>query len=124
MLLVFYAAMLSAGCRSTFRSTPQDIEVHRARRNDLVLSSQVFQGINNPSEKTEIEIKNGPFPDGANKGKNYFEWGDELTCNFSDLNFTKPLGGMSPKFICDLVNKDGKVVAKDVSRAAVAASHP
>lgn len=112
----FFAILLS-GCRTSSHkpdSETKDIKVDLSDRASLVQSGKVFQGIEAPESKTELEIKNGPFPEGATPGKDYFTWGTELTCKFSEENFDNPPGGLSPKFICDILGPDGEVVSKKV----------
>ncbi len=102
-------------CRAINPSANQlkEIEVTEAQRQQLFAQAKVFQGIENPSQKTEEEIKNGPFPTGAKPGKNYFAWGEQVTCEFSEKNFTDPPSGMSPKFLCNIRNADGTIVQKN-----------
>ena len=102
---------LSIGCK-TSSSQLKDIELTQAQRDERVRSARVFQGIEKPSELSEEAIKNGPFPQGATEGINYFKSAAKVRCEFSQLNFEKPPSGQSPKFLCDLLNAEGKVVAK------------
>ena len=53
-------ALTLTGCKSSrHESELESIKVSEADRNDLLSRAQVFQGIDDPAEKTEIEIKNG-----------------------------------------------------------------
>lgn len=112
--LSIWFTWISVGCKSASQSGIRDFEVTKAIRDELVLSAKVFQGIEKPSEKTEVEVKNGPFPKGAIAGQNYFDWGKEVTCVFSLENLTNPPWGLSPKFLCDILDENGQVVSQKV----------
>lgn len=106
---------LASACKSNEpKAEIADIKVPETKRNELVRRALVFKGVDNPSEKSELEIKNGVMPEGSTKGVDYFDWGQTVTCEFSDKNFEDPPGGMSPKFICNILDDAGKVVAKNV----------
>ncbi|MES2744872.1 MAG: hypothetical protein V4655_05570 [Bdellovibrionota bacterium] len=114
---LIFCLLFGYGCKTTQNagnSTVKDVEVSAEVRNDLLKSAQVFQGIDSPSTKTELEIKNGPMPAGAKAGKDYFDWGQTVTCRFAEKNFSKPPSGMSPKFICDILDASGAVASKGV----------
>lgn len=115
MLLGLLSITLVTSCKSGEKKAElQDIKVPQTKRDELVRRALVYRGIDNPSTKTELEIKNGVQPEGSTPGVDYFEWGQEVTCEFSDKNFDDPPGGLSPKFICNILDASGKVVAKNV----------
>ena len=112
ILRIAFILGLLSGCKTSGPSGVQSIKTTENERNAMVLRAEVFQGIENPHLLSLEEIQNGPTPPGSKEGKNYFKWNSTVTCNFSEENFTDPPGGQSPKFLCDILDKNGKVVKK------------
>jgi len=111
-------SLIICSCKNNENSkTSGKIYISDAERKALISEARVFKGFDgdSPAKLSEQEIKEGPKPKKDSvEGEDYFKWNSTVTCVFSQENFDAPPSGMSPKFLCDILDTDGDIVKKGV----------